>query len=146
MMFKNFNKFVLFVVNNFNKFVSNLIHFKRTLASHSGEGNGTPLKYSCLENPMDRGAWWVAVHGVTEGRTRLNNFTFMHWRRKWQPTLVFLSGESQGLGSLVGCHQWGCTGSDMTEVTQQQSPLMVMFFSYSSITLFVNYYCFLFSI
>ena len=41
-----------------------------------GEGNGTPLQYSCLENPMDRGAWKAAVHGVAEGRTRLSNFTF----------------------------------------------------------------------
>ena len=40
------------------------------------EGNGTPLQYSCLENPMDGGAWKVAVHGVAEGRTRLSNFTF----------------------------------------------------------------------
>ena len=44
--------------------------------------------------------------------TSLSLFTFMHWRRKWQPTLVFLPGESQGLGSLVGCHLWGCTESD----------------------------------
>ena len=43
------------------------------------EGNGTPLQYSCLENPMDRGAWWAAVHGVAEGWTRLNDFTFMHF-------------------------------------------------------------------
>ena len=41
-----------------------------------GEGNGTPLQYSCLENPIDRGAWWAAVHGVTEGRTWLSDFTF----------------------------------------------------------------------
>ena len=41
-----------------------------------GEGNGTPLQYSCLENPMDGGAWWPAVHGVVEGRTRLSDFTF----------------------------------------------------------------------
>ena len=41
-----------------------------------GEGNGTPLQYSCLENPMDRGAWWAAVHGVAEGWTRLSDFTF----------------------------------------------------------------------
>ena len=40
------------------------------------EGNGTPLQYSCLENPMDRGAWWAAVHGVLKSQTRLNNFTF----------------------------------------------------------------------
>jgi len=44
----------------------------------------------------------------------------MHWRRKWQPTPVFLPGESQGWGSLVGCHLWGRTESDMTEATQQQ--------------------------
>ena len=50
---------------------------------------------------MDGGAWWAAVHGVTKSQTRLNNFTFMHWRRKWQPTPVFLPGESQGRGSLV---------------------------------------------
>ena len=47
-------------------------------------------------------------------------FTFMHWRRKWQPTPVFLPGESQGWGSLVGCHLWGRTESDTTEATQQQ--------------------------
>ena len=41
-----------------------------------GEGSGTPLQYSCLENPMDRGAWWAAVHGVTESWTRLSDFTF----------------------------------------------------------------------
>ena len=40
----------------------------------AGEGNGTPLQYSCLENPMDRGAWWAAVHGVAKSRTRLSNF------------------------------------------------------------------------
>ena len=40
------------------------------------EGNGSPLQYSCLENPMDGGAWKAAVHGVAEGRTRLSNFTF----------------------------------------------------------------------
>ena len=41
-----------------------------------GEGNGTPLQYSCLENPMDGGAWWAAVHGVTKSQTRLSDFTF----------------------------------------------------------------------
>ena len=68
---------------------------------------------------MDGGAWWAAVHGVTKIRTRLSNFTFtfMHWRRKWQPTPVFLPGESQGRGSLVGCRLWGRTESDTTEAT-----------------------------
>ena len=52
--------------------------------------------------------------------TSLSLFTFMHWRRKWQPTPVFLPGESQGRGSLVGCHLWGRIESDTTEATQQQ--------------------------
>ena len=47
----------------------------------------------------------------------LSLFTFMHWRRKWQPSPVFLPGESQGWGSLVGCRLWGRTESDMTEAT-----------------------------
>ena len=47
--------------------------------------------------------------------TSLSLFTFTHWRRKWQPTPVFLPGESEGWGSLVGCRLWGCTELDMTE-------------------------------
>ena len=43
-----------------------------------GEGNGIPLQYSCLENPMDGGPWWATVHGVAKNRTRLSDFTFMH--------------------------------------------------------------------
>ena len=68
---------------------------------------------------MDRGAWWAAVHGVEKSRTRLSDFTFtfIHWRRKWQPTPVFLPGESQGWGSLVGCRLWGRAESDTTEAT-----------------------------
>ena len=49
--------------------------------------------------------------------TSLSLFTFMHWRRKWQPTPVFLPGESQGRGSLVGCHLWGHRELDTTEAT-----------------------------
>ena len=41
-----------------------------------GEGNGSPPQYFCLENPMDRGAWWASVHGVSKSRTRLSDFTF----------------------------------------------------------------------
>ena len=52
--------------------------------------------------------------------TLLSLFTFMHWRRKWQRTPVFLPGESQEWRSLVGCRLWGRTESDTTEVTQQQ--------------------------
>ena len=62
-----------------------------------------------------------AVHGVARSRTRLSDFpftfTFTHWRRKWQATPVFLPGESQGQGSLVGCRLWGRTELDTTEAT-----------------------------
>ena len=135
-----------------------------TLFTEKFKGNGNPLQYSCLENSMDRGAWWATIHGVAKSRTRLSDFcvcaekamaphsstlawkipwteepgrllsmgslgvghdwvtslsllTFMHWRRKWQPTPVFLPGESQGWGSLVGCRLWGRTESDTTEAT-----------------------------
>ena len=58
---------------------------------------------------MDGGAWWAAVHGVAKSWIRLSDFTFtfLHWRRKWQPTPVSLPGESQG---------WGCTESDTTDL------------------------------
>ena len=46
------------------------------LDSILGEGNGTPLEYCCLENPMDGGAWWAAVHGVAKSQTRLSDFNF----------------------------------------------------------------------
>ena len=48
----------------------------RQAQKKTGEGGGTPLQYCCLENPMDGGAWWAAVHGVAKSRTRLSNFTF----------------------------------------------------------------------
>ena len=75
--------------------------------------------------------------------TSLSLFTFVHWRRKWQPTPVFLPGESQGRGNLVGCHLWGHTESDTTEAaTQQQQQLLFYPFLWvsmrSSLTFFVN--------
>ena len=63
--------------------------------------------------------------------TSLSLFTFMHWRRKWQPTPVFLPGESQGRGSLVGCRPWGRTESDTTEVTQQLQQMMLKSHAFS---------------
>ena len=59
--------------------------------------------------------------------TSLSLFTFMHWRRKWQPTPVFLPGESQGRWSLVGCRLWGRTESDTTEATQQQQLVLQLY-------------------
>ena len=81
-----------------------------------GEGNGTPLQYSCLENPMDAGAWKAAVHGVAEGRTRLSGFTFtFHFHALEKEMATHSSvlarripgmGESGGLPSL-GSHRVG---------------------------------------
>ena len=95
----------------------------RTLISDSlslREGDGSPLQYSCLENPMDGGAWWAAVHGVAKSQTRLSDFTFtfhFYALEKEMATPVFLPGESQGWGSLMGCRLWGRTELDTTEVT-----------------------------
>ena len=82
------------------------------------------LQYFCLENPMDGGAWWAAVHGVAEGQTRLSDFNFtftfhFHALEKEMATNspVFLPGESQGRGSLGGCCLWGRIESDTTKVT-----------------------------
>ena len=86
-----------------------------------GEGNGTAFQYSCLENPMDEGAWWAAVRGFDKSQTRLSDFTFtFHFptlEKAMAPTPVFLPGESQGRGSLVGCRLWSRTESDTTEAT-----------------------------
>ena len=49
----------------------------RGLGRSPGEGNGNPLQYSCLENPMNGGAWWAVVHGVAKSRTQLSDFTFI---------------------------------------------------------------------
>ena len=70
---------------------------------------------SCADS-MDGGAWWAAVHGVAKSRTRLRDFTFtfMHWRRKWHPTPVFLPGESQG---------WGAWWATVYGVTQSRTRL-----------------------
>ena len=86
-----------------------------------GEGNGTLLQYSCLENPMDGGAWKAAVHGVAEGQTRLSDFTFtfhFHALEKEMAThSSVLAWRIPGMGSLVGCCLWGRTELDTTETT-----------------------------
>ena len=86
-----------------------------------GEGNGTPLQYSCLENPMDGGAYWVAVHWVAKSRTRLSDFPFtfhFHALEKEMAThSSVLAWRIPGTGSLVDCHLWGRTEWDMTEAT-----------------------------
>ena len=78
--------------------------------------------------------WGRDESDMTEQHS-LSLFTFMHWRRKWQLTPVFLPGDSQGRGSLVGCCLWGHTESDTTEATSQlQPPSMLL-----QITLFHFY-------
>ena len=81
-----------------------------------GEGNGTPLQYSCLENPMDGGAWWAAVHGVAKSQIRLSNFTFtLHFHALEKEMATHSSvlawtipgtGEPGGLPSM-GSHRVG---------------------------------------
>ena len=75
----------------------------------------------CLENPMDRGAWWAAVHGVAKRQTRLSDFAFtfhFHALEKEMAThSSLLAWRIPGMGSLVGCRLWGRTESDMTEAT-----------------------------
>ena len=88
----------------------------------TGEGNGNPLQYSCLENPMDGGAWLAAVHGVTKSRTRLSDFTFpFHFHALGKEMAACSSvlawripgtGEPGGRPSL-GLHRVGHTGSNL---------------------------------
>ena len=87
-----------------------------------GEGNGTPLQYSCLENPVDGEAWWAAVHGVARSRTRLSDFTFpfhFHALEKEMATHSSVlawripgTGEPSGLPSM-GSHRVGHNWSDL---------------------------------
>ena len=91
------------------------LHFHFSL-SCIGEGNGTPLQYSCLENPRDGGAWWASVHGVVKSRTRLSKFTFtfhFHALEKAMATHSSVlawripgTGEPGGLPSM-GLHRVG---------------------------------------
>ena len=82
---------------------------------------GNPLQYSCLENPRDGGAWWAAVYGLAQSRTRLKRLSSSSSsrvnkrRRQWQPTPVLLPGKSHWRRSLVGCSPWGLEELDTTE-------------------------------
>ena len=88
-----------------------------------GEGNGTPLQHSCLENPVDGGAWWAAVHGVVKSRTRLSDFTFTFQFHALEKEMATHSsvlawripgmGEPGGLPSM-GSHRVRHDWSDLT--------------------------------
>ena len=86
---------------------------EKAMAPHSST---LAWKIPWMEEPgwlQSMGSWRVRYDWVTS----LSLITFMHWRRKWQPTPVFLPGEAQGRRSLVGCRLWGRTESDTTEAT-----------------------------
>ena len=101
----------------------------RSLWEVLGEGNGTPLQYSCLENPMDGGAWKAAVHGVAEGWTRLSGFTFtfhFHALEKEMATHSSVlawripgTGEPGGL-PCMGSHRVGHDQSDLAAAAAGQ--------------------------
>ena len=86
-----------------------------------GDGNATHSSTLAWKIPWMKEAGRLQSIGSQRVRhdwaISLSLFTFMHWRRKWQPTPVFLPGESQGRGSLVGCRLWSRTESDTTEAT-----------------------------
>ena len=98
-----------------NKSISNsyTILLEKAMAPHSS----TPAwKIPWMEEP-GRLQSMGSLRVRHDWATSLSLFTFMHWRRKWQPTPVFLPGEFQGRGSLVGLRLWGRTESDTTEAT-----------------------------
>ena len=90
-----------------------LLQAEKAMAPHSST---LAWKIPWKEEP-DRLQSMGSLRVEHDWATSLSLFIFLHWRRKWQPTPVFLPGESQGWGSLVGCRLWGCTESDTTEVT-----------------------------
>src|SRR5574340_249084 len=100
-------------------------------------GNDNPLQYFCLENPMDGGAWWAAVHGVAKSQTRLSDFPFAFHFHELEKEMAthssVLAWRIPGTGSLVGCRLWGRTESDMTEATQQQQQ------QYVSVSILCNF-------
>ena len=92
---------------------------EKTMATHSST---LAWKIPWMEDPGRMQSMGLLRVGHDRA-TSLSLFTFIHWRRKWQPTPVFLPRESQGWGSLVGCCLWGRTELDMTEATWQQQQL-----------------------
>ena len=109
------NGFPLRILHRILPRMERAAHINRSWGSF-GEGNGTPLQYSCLENPMDGGAWWAAVYRVAQSQTRLSDFTFtihFHALEKEMATHSSVlawripgTGEPGGLPSM-GSHRVG---------------------------------------
>ena len=117
------NIFHDYIVSFFNSASNIYVHLNYwRLLITVGEGNGTPLHYSCLEKPMGGGAWWVAVHGVAKSRTWLSDFTFnFHFHALEKAMAIHSSvlawripgtGEPGGLPSM-GSHRVGHDWSDL---------------------------------
>ena len=107
------------------------------------EGDGSPLQYSCLENPRDRGAWQVAVHGVAKRWPRLSNFTFpfhFHALEEMTTHSSVLAWRIPGMGELGGLPSVGRTESDTTGVTQRQQQVKFM---NSVLSIFLLIFCLL---
>ena len=112
----------------------------KDLQYSTGEGNGTPLQYSCLENPMDGGAWQAAVHGVAKSRTRLSDFTFTFHFHALEKAMATHSSilawripgmvEPDGLPSM-GSHRVGHDWSDLAAAAapalQHRQPYSILF-------------------
>ena len=73
-----------------------------------GEGNGNPLQYSCLENPMDGGAWWATIHRVAKSRTGLSDFTFTFFQ------CIYMESRRMVLMNLFAGQQWTCRQTEQT--------------------------------
>ena len=111
--FKQTNIWKSFLVRRELWFYFLLTYTNISMATHS---NTLAWKIPWTEEPgglQSMGSWRVGHNWATS----LSLFTFLHWRRQWQPTPVFLPGESQGRWSLVGCRLWGRIESDTTEAT-----------------------------
>ena len=86
-----------------------------------GEGNGNPLQYSCLENPMDRGAWWVAIHGISKSRAQLSDLTLSAF------FMVQLSHPYITTGKTILLNIWTFVGKIMSLLFNMLSRLVIAF-------------------
>ena len=99
------------------------------LLSCIGEGNGNPLQCSCLENPMEGGAWWAAVHGVAKSQTRLSDFTFtftMVSTHKTQERILCGSSKDTGLSCPWRAGSWGMSPNSSSLPRKPGLLLLVM--------------------